>query len=123
MDCKQAQFFMALFIANDPDLTDQQKIDFQEHIESCFECAMEYKESKFAIELAKQCWPISDETVAAIEKANRVYKPKMTVEEGWKDLCRRCPDLAESTKKPKILQLFLRIGAVAACLVIGIQVR
>lgn len=120
MNCKQAQFLMALFIANDPDLTVQQHTEFQAHLKSCPECAREYEESKIAIELAKQYWPINDETAVLIEKAGRNYKPKMTVEEGWKDLCRRCPDLAASTERPKSLQLFLRIGAVAACLVIGI---
>jgi len=120
MNCKQAQFLMALFIANDPDLTGQQHTDFQEHLKSCSECAKEYEESKFAIELAKQYWPITDETAAVIEKSSQNYKPKMTVEEGWKDLCRRCPDLTGGTEKPKSLQLLLRIGAVAACLVMGV---
>jgi len=63
---------------------------------------------------------VSNEPIASIEKPDRYYKPKMTVEEGWNDLCRRCPDLAETTEKPKSLQLFLRVGAVAACLVIGV---
>jgi hypothetical protein len=120
MNCKQAQLLMALFIANDPDLTGQQYTDFQEHLKRCPECAREYEESKFAIELAKQYWPISNETATAIEKASRNYEPKMTVEEGWKNLCGRCPELAENTKKPKSLRLFVRIGAVAACLVMGV---
>lgn len=53
---------------------------------------------------------ISDETATLIEKAGQDYTPKMTVEEGWKDLCRRCPELAENTEKPKSLQLFLHLG-------------
>jgi hypothetical protein len=120
IDCKQAQFSISQLIANDPDLTDQQSTDFQAHIESCPECSREYEESKFALELTRQHRPISDETVSLTEKAGQDYKTKMIVEEGWKDLFRRNPDLAESTEKPKILQLFLRIGATAACLVIGV---
>ena len=41
MNCKQAQFLMALFIANDPDLTGQQHTEFQAHLKSCPECARE----------------------------------------------------------------------------------
>lgn len=119
MNCRQAQFLMALFITNDPDLTSQQCIDFQEHLEKCSRCAKEYEESRLAIELAKQYWPISEDTIAFIEKNSQSYKPKMTLEEGWKDLCKRCPDLGENTQKPGSLQLFHRIGTIAACLLIG----
>ena len=111
---------MALFIADDPDLTDKQHLDFQEHLQNCPECAKEYEESKFVIELAKEHWQISDDTLALIEKAGKSYKPKMTVEEGWQDLLRRCPDLAASVRKQKSFQLILRAGTVAACLVVGI---
>ena len=121
MTCKQAQLTMALYMENDPGLTEQRRRAFEKHLENCSKCAKEYQESKYIIELVKQYWEVSEDTLELIEKAGQSYKPKITVEEGWKDLCRRCPDLAESTEKPKSLQLFLRIGAVAACLVIGIS--
>ena len=120
MTCKQAGLTMALHIANDPDMPEKRRLVFERHLENCPKCAKEYRESKYIIELVKRHWEVSESTLELTEKAGRNYKPKMTVEEGWQDLCRRCPDLAESTEKPKSLQLFVRIGAVAACLVIGI---
>jgi len=121
MTCKQAGLTMALHIANDPDMPEGRRLAFEQHLENCPKCAKEYRESKYIIELVKQHWEVSEATLELIEKASRNYKPKMTVEEGWKDLCRRCPDLLESTEKsPRSLQFFLRIGAVAACLVIGV---
>lgn len=120
MTCKQAGLAMALHIANDPDMPEKRRLAFAQHLESCPKCAKEYEESKFIIKLVKRHWEVSEATLELIEKAGRNYKPKMTVEEGWKDLCRRCPDLAKGAEEPKSIQLFLRIGAVAACLVIGI---
>jgi len=119
MTCKQAGLAMALHIANDPDMPEKRHLAFERHLENCPKCTKEYKESKFIIELVKQHWKVSEETLELIEKAGRNYKPKMTVEEGWQDLCQRCPDLAESSK-PKSIQLFLHISAAAACLVIGV---
>ncbi|MHC4645566.1 MAG: FecR domain-containing protein [Planctomycetota bacterium] len=63
---------------------------------------------------------MSDETVALMEKAGQPYKPTMGVKEGWKEVCRRCPDLVDNTEKPNGLPLILRTGAVAACLAIGL---
>lgn len=120
MTCKQAQLTMALYMENDPCLTEQRREAFEKHLENCPKCVKEYQESKYVIGLVKQHWEVSEDTIDLIIEAGKSYKPKMTVEEGWKDLCRRCPDLAENTEKPKSLQLFLRVGAVAACLVIGI---
>ena len=118
--CEQAQRTMALYMENDPDLTEQRRRVFEKHLENCPKCAKEYQETKYIIDMVKQHWQVSEDTLELIAEAGQSYKPKMTVEEGWADLCRRCPDLAETTEKPKSLQLFLRIGAVAACFVIGV---
>lgn len=120
LTCHQAQMKMSLYIENDPYLTVEERKAFEAHLESCAECAREHEESRFVISLVKRYWIVSEDTLALIEKANQSNKPRMTVEEGWKDLCRRCPDLAKSKEKSKSLQLFPRIGAFAACLVIGI---
>ncbi len=120
MNCEKVQFLMALYIADDPDLTDKQRIAFEEHLQKCQKCTEEYQESKFIIDLAKEHWQISDDALALIEKAGKSDEPRMTVDEGWQDLLRRCPDLAQRVKRRKCLQLFRRISAVAACLVIGI---
>ncbi len=120
MNCKKVQFLMCLYIADDPALTAKERSAFANHLRDCQECAREYEESKFVIDLAREHLQVSEDTLALIEKAKKQVKPHMTVEEGWQDLCRCCPGLAESTEKLKHLQLFLRIGAVAASLVIGI---
>ena len=81
--------------------------------------------------LVKKHWgPISTETrqltgCAGYEVIKQNHpsthsKHPMTVEEGWQNLCRRCPDLSESTEKPKSFQRFLCTGAAVACLVIGL---
>jgi len=120
MTCKQAQLTMALYMEKDPGLTERRCRNFEKHLENCPKCVRQYQGSKYIIDLVKQYWKAGEDTLGLIEKTGQSYKPKMTVEEGWEDLCRRCPDLAESTKTPKSLQLFTRIGAVAACLAIGI---
>ena len=121
MTCEEAQLLMVPMWAKDTSVTEQEKNAFEAHITICLVCKSEYEETCRLMPIVKEHWgPISEDTLDLIEKAGQSYKSKMTVEEGWKDLCRRCPELAENTEKPKNHRLFLRIGAVAACLVIGI---
>ncbi|MHC4159904.1 MAG: FecR family protein, partial [Planctomycetota bacterium] len=128
MTCEEAQLLMVPMWAKMLGITSKEKMAFNVHVIVCPACSKEYKETKELMPLVKKHWgPVSIETRQLLERAgHKVLEQKhistnrsqpMTVEEGWKDLCRRCPDLAE---KPKSLQLFLRIGAVAACLVVGI---
>ncbi len=112
-------------------ITDEEKQSFESHLTVCQACIKEYEETKRLMSLVKKHWvSVSTETRQLLEQAgyevleqkhvsNNHSRP-MTVEEGWQDLCKRCSDLAETTEKSKSLQLFLRIGAVAACLIIGI---
>ena len=131
MSCEVAQLLMVPMWAGALGITDEEKQSFKAHLIACQACTEEYEETKRLMSLVKKHWgPISTETRQLLEQAGyEVVGPNiapthrnrpMTVEEGWQDLCRRCPDLAESTEKPKSLQPFLRIGAVAACLAIGI---
>ncbi len=121
MTCQEAQLLIVPVWANDTGVTEQESNAFEAHITVCPACRSEYEETGQLMPVVKEHWgPISEDTLELMEKAGQSYKPRMTAEEGWKDLCRRCPDLAESTEKPKSSQLFLRIGAVAACLVIGV---
>ena len=131
MSCESAQLLMIPMWAGTLGTTDEEKHSFEAHLIVCQACAEEYEETKRLMSFVKKHWgPISTETQQLLEHAgykvveqNHVsthHKRPMTVEEGWQDLCKHYPDLAESTKKPKSLQLFLRMGAVAACLVIGV---
>jgi hypothetical protein len=143
MDCKQAEVLLSPYILGDLNDDPQRCRELQAHLRYCQDCAEMYegfqevikfvrnhkaefaqafknvraRERKGIVNVSKL---MSNEPATTIEKSSRNYKPKMTVEDGDKDLCRRCPELAESTNKPKNLQLFHRIGAVAACLVIGV---
>lgn len=119
--CEEAQLLMVPIWAKDTGVTEQENNAFEAHITVCLACRSEYEEACRLMPIVKEHWgPISEDTLELIEKAGQSYRPKMTVEEGWKDLGRRCPDLAESTEKSKSSQLFGRIGAVAACLVLGV---
>lgn len=120
MDCKQAEVKIALYMENPQSLVEQRHRAFEKHLENCLKCLKKYQESKY--DLVKQHWDISEDMLEFIEKSGQSYKPKMTAEEDWKDLCRRCPGLTENKEKPRSFQLFLGIGAVAACLVIGILI-
>lgn len=122
LTCHQAQLKMSLCIESVPYLTDEERKAFEAHLESCPECAREYEESKFIISLVKRYWTVSEDTLALIGKANQPTKPHVTVEEGWQDLKRRIPELAQLEKRRKYLQLFRWVRSVAACLVVGIFV-
>ncbi|MBW7989231.1 MAG: hypothetical protein FVQ84_04335 [Planctomycetes bacterium] len=122
MNCKKVQLLMCLYIADDPALTVKERLAFANHLQNCQECAREYEESKFVIDLAREHWQVSKDTLALIEKANKYVKPRMAVKEGWKDLKRRIPGLAQLENRRKRFRLFHRVGAVAACLSIGVSI-
>lgn len=142
MDCRQAQMLLAPHILGDLDNDPQRCKGLHAHLLCCTDCAETYQsfqevirfvwnhKAEFAqafknvrdrerkgIVLARS---ISNEPAASIKESSRDYKSKITVEENWKDLCKCCPELAENTEKPKSLQLFLHVGAIAACLVMGV---
>ena len=123
MTCEQAHLLMVPMWANDTSITEQEKNAFESHITMCPVCRSEYEETCRLMPIVKEHWgSISEDTLELIEKAGQSYKPKMTVEEGWKDLLRRCPDLAVTVKLQKRQQLLHRLSAVAACLVIGVSI-
>ncbi len=131
MTCEEAQLLMVPMWAKMPGIANEEKMAFNVHLIICPTCTKEYDETKELISLVKKHWgSVSTETQQLLEKAGyKVLEQKyistnhsqpMTVEEGRKGLCRRCTDLAENTNKSKKLGLFFHIGAVAACLVIGV---
>lgn len=122
MNCKKVQFLMCIYIADDRALTAKERSAFANHLQNCQECTREYEESKFVIDLAREHWQVSEDTLALIEKANKQVKPRMAVKEGWEDLKHRIPELAQLEKHQERLQLFHKVGAVAACLVIGVLI-
>lgn len=138
--CHDARRLMAFMSDNDPDLSLEERESFEQHIRICPSCAAEYEEDKQLAALLRQHWPISDDTKKLLQSAGqdvetqedlctcgKPYRP-MTVEEGWEDLKRRCPSLAEACRrderKRKLRRMVWRIGnlAVAACILIAVGV-
>jgi hypothetical protein len=122
MNCKGAKLLMPLYIAGESNLTAEENEAFKAHLQNCPDCAREYEIGKKVVALVKTYWkPECDEALVKLEK-HELVKLRMTVEEGWRDLRRRCPYLAENINRRKSLQLILRIGAVTACLAVGVSV-
>jgi hypothetical protein len=122
MNCKEAKLLIMPYLGNDKDITVEEHQAFEQHLQSCTKCAKEYEKSKSLVELIKEYWPLDEKMLASIAPPKPPSKGYMTVEEGWQDLCKRCPELAEDPKRQKYLRLFYKVGAAAACLIIGISV-
>ncbi len=118
MKCKEAKLLILPYLGNDKDITDEEHQAFEQHFQSCARCAKEYEESQLLVSLIRKYRPLIEDVPALIEKRHPPVNLYMTVEEGWRDLCKRCPDLADDPKRPKYLRLFYKISAAAACLVI-----
>ncbi|MHC4739941.1 MAG: FecR domain-containing protein [Planctomycetota bacterium] len=121
MNCKEAKLLIMPYLGNDKDITGKEHRAFEQHLQSCARCAKEYEESQSLVSLIRKYRPLIENVPALIEERHPPANLYMTVEEGWRDLCRRCPDLAEDPKRQKYLRLFYKISAAAACLLIGIS--
>ncbi|MHC5060286.1 MAG: FecR domain-containing protein [Planctomycetota bacterium] len=120
MTCQQALHLVDAYILNDPSLMIEDRKSIESHLQNCPKCAQEYEKAGLIMNLVKKYWSEKSGNHLVVESTEQPTERRMTAKEGWKDLCRRCPDLAENTEKPRSSQLFVRISAVAACLVIGI---
>jgi ferric-dicitrate binding protein FerR (iron transport regulator) len=131
MTCEEVQLLVVPMWANMSGIADKEKEAFNAHILVCSACAEEYEETKELMSLVKAHWgTISDDTQKLLEDnryevgdKKQVSLPrthKMTVEEGWQNLLRRCPGLAEAAERGRQLRWIKRISAIAACLIVGI---
>lgn len=124
--CHDARRLMAFMSDNDPDLSLEERESFKKHLRICPSCAAEYEEDKQLTVLLKQYWSIK-QAREAHSISDKPYRP-MTVGEGWEDLKRRCPSLAEACRrderKRKLRRMVWRIGslAAAACVLIAVGV-
>ncbi len=102
---------------------------FEAHLYDCPKCVREYDETRWVISLVQQYWKSKDGSARAREPVKLAKRP-MSHEEGWEDLKRRCPSLAEACRRgeeedKQRRRLFWRIGtaaAVAASVVIAVIV-
>ena len=124
--CRDARRLMAFMSNDDPTISREEREGFEQHIRACQSCAAEYEEDKQLTALLKQYWPIK-KTHECLCACGRPYRP-MTVEEGWEDLKRRCPSLAEACRrddrKKNLRRVIWRIGSMgaAACIVMAVGV-
>ncbi len=140
MTCEEAQVVSFMYMKDDPDLTAQQREEFEAHLLTCSTCATEYEENKWLMGLLRQYWPISEDTKKLLQAAGydaeapefsrasgEPYRP-MTIEESWERLKLQWPGLAEACRrderKRKLRRFVWRIGkiAAAACLLIAVSV-
>jgi predicted anti-sigma-YlaC factor YlaD len=138
MTCQDAQRLMAFYGNDDPELTQEEREAFEAHLMVCPACAEEYEEDKQLTELLKKYWPVGEDAQSAFQfeernengrggvgTSDRPYRP-MTVDEGWEDLKRRVPSLAEAChrheRKQRFRQVAGRVGrwAVAACVLLAV---
>jgi len=112
MKCKKAKLLLAPYILGD--LADDLKLlgQLEAHLRNCNCCTEEYQSIKQTIKFVEEYKDIFAEVFAEID-LERARKEDVQ-KQNWEKIS------AESTEKPKSLQLFLRIGAAAACLVIGL---
>jgi len=129
---------MSLYIKDDPSLTQDHREAFEAHLLTCPACAEVYQDDKQLVALLKRDWPISESTkkllrdggYGAVEDGRAKGTPSrpMTAAQGWEDLKRRCPSLAQACRrqerKKKLHKLAWHIGglAAAACLLIAVGV-
>ena len=130
MSCREFRRSMGEYRNHDPDFTPEARRAFEAHRASCPACAKEYKQDAALMGMVRKYWGVSEDTQKLLEDAGHTVAPEliearrrrpMTLEEGWKDLQRRIPDLAGTplpTRRPKPLTRSRirprRVGAVVA---------
>ena len=132
LTCSQARGLVGMYLIDDPDLTSEQRDDFEAHIVVCPSCANEYTESQRVISLVRRYWQLSPDTVALLEEAGYPTTPPfsesappepsreapMTAQAAFEDFKRRNPDFAhgydQQVAQHRRRMLFRRIGVAAA---------
>lgn len=126
MTCEQASLLMTCLVVDDPGVTDEQRAAFARHLMLCAACAAEYEDCQEISRLVREHGgPIDHETQQLLEQAGYPVpqntsglKPLMSVEEGWQDLLKRCPGLAEAHRREQrqeiVRQMFGRIRQAVA---------
>ena len=137
MTCEEAKDTSLLYIKGDPSLTPEQREAFEAHLLACPACAEEHEENRWLCDLLRRYGTISESTEQLLQNAGyeveddwgcrKQYRP-MTVEEGWEDLKRRCPSLAEACRRQerqkRRQKVLWRVGALAAaaCVLVAVGI-
>jgi hypothetical protein len=122
MTCCQVRRLMDLYICNDPSLRVEKRKAFDAHLHNCWDCARKHEESQWIASLVRESWPYEEKNQAFLKRINQLDQRNEVIEQCWQELKCRIPELTPLEKERKYLPLFQRIGAFAACLIIGIFV-
>ena len=109
MRCKKAQILSIAHIMGDSEFSPEQYHEMEAHLAICRVCAEEYESTKETIGFIEKNKDLFAQAFAEADAEKA--KKKNIFKESWRKL---------SANKPENLLLLRRIGAVAACLIIGI---
>jgi ferric-dicitrate binding protein FerR (iron transport regulator) len=124
MNCQEAQLVMALRAVGGDSLTPDERAEFVAHVEACPQCAREYDEVCVILDQVGQA--LAEDLALTSDVPIRYAKPMMASDQGWEDLKRRVPSLAEACRrherKQRFRQVAIRVGrwAVAACVLLAV---
>ncbi len=121
MTCYQVQHLMDLYIGNDPSLTAEKRKAFDSHLHNCQGCASKYKESLWIVGLIKESWSYEEENRVFLKRINHPNHRQEVIDQCWEEFKYRILEFTQLEKEWKYSPLFRHIGAVAACLIIGVS--
>lgn len=121
MECKEAQIISIGHIMGDLEFSFEQYQELEAHLASCQVCAEEYESSKWAIKYIEEHKAEFAEALRTPEEKKAAEQEE--IERSWKRMEAELDKLEAQERKEKqakIRRVFVRVSAVAACLVIGI---
>ncbi len=98
MRCNEAQNLMALYLADDPLLAPGERLCLEEHLHDCPPCRAAHAQGLHVVNLMRQYGKISEDTLALLDQA-------------------QAPGVST---RPRLVRYILRVGAMAACLVVAV---
>jgi hypothetical protein len=115
MNCEKSKLLIPLYLAGESNITAEVRAAFMTHLRECPKCAGELEVGRKVVDFVKKHWKPEHDRVSTRDGRHR--ESPMTIERGWKNLMRTCPDLALQVKRRRNQRLFFGAGAAAACLV------
>lgn len=123
MDCQQAKILSIGHILGDLDSDSEQSRQLESHLVSCPACTEEYESSKEMIEFIEEHKAIFAEVLRTPEEQKAADQEE--IKRSWAKIEAKLDESGFFQKpkvKPRIFRLFVKISAIAACLVISIAV-
>ncbi len=121
MDCEKVKILSIAHILGDLDPSSEQYCQLESHLVCCPICREEYKRSKWTIGFIEKHKAIFAEALRTREKRKAVEQEE--IERSWKHIESRLDELEAQQSQEKhtgLRRIFVRVSAVAVCLIIGI---